>query len=46
MKKSMHINKSIPVTIAHVKTEKQLKKGGEIQCRHDDHAGYINNFIQ
>jgi hypothetical protein len=48
MKKSMHINESIPVTITHVKwTEKQWKKGEkEVLCGHHDHAGYIYKFIQ
>jgi hypothetical protein len=45
MKKSMHINESIPVTITHVK-ENRKKRKKEVLCGHDDHAGYIYNFIQ
>ena len=41
MKKSMHINGSIPVTITHVKENRKNneKKGGgeEVLCGHDDH---------
>ena len=49
MKKSMHINESIPVIITHVKeNRKNSEKKGEkeVQCGHDDHAGSINNFMQ
>jgi hypothetical protein len=50
MNKSMHINDSIPVTITHVKrnrkTVKKKRKKKEVLCGHDDHAGYIYNFIQ
>ena len=44
MKKSMHINGSIPVTITHVKENRKGEK--EVLCWHDDHAGYIYKFIQ
>ena len=44
MKKSMHINESIPVTITHV-NENRKTGGGEEEkkffCGHDDHVGYI-----
>ena len=48
MKKSMHINESIPVTITHVKENRKTVKKGEkeVLCGHDDHAGYIYKFIQ
>jgi hypothetical protein len=49
MKKSMHINGSIPVTITHVKeNRKTVERKGEkeVLCGHDDHAGYIYKFIQ
>ena len=48
MKKSRHINESIPVTITHVKENRNTaKKGGErVMCGDDDHAGYIYKFIQ
>jgi hypothetical protein len=48
MKKSKHINESIPVTITHVKeNRKTAKKGGKgVMCGDDDHAGYIYKFIQ
>jgi len=48
MKKSMHINESIPVTITHVKENRKTaeKRGKRVMCGHDDHAGYIYKFIQ
>ena len=48
MKKSLHIDESIPVTIAHVKENIKTMKKGEKQslCGHDDHVGYIYRFIQ
>ena len=48
MKQSMHINESIPVTITHVKEQKDSgeKRGKQILCGHDDHAGYIYKFMQ
>ena len=48
MKKSMHINESITVTITVQKrTEKQRKKGGtRVMCGHDAHVGYIYKFMQ
>ena len=44
----MHINESIPVTITHVKEQKDSgeKRGKQILCGHDDHAGYIYKFMQ
>jgi hypothetical protein len=43
MKKSMHINESIPVTITHVKVNrKSAKKGGtRVMCGRHAHVGYI-----
>jgi hypothetical protein len=49
VKKSMHINEPIPVTITHVNDNRKTagKKGGKrVMCGHDDHAGYIYKFIQ
>ena len=49
MKKSMHINESIPVTITHVKKNRKTvkkKRKKEALRGHDDHAGYMHNFIQ
>jgi hypothetical protein len=48
MKKSMHINECIQVTITHVKENIQTeKKGGKrVMCGDNDHAGYIYMFIQ
>jgi len=48
MKKSMHNNESIPVTITHLKeNRKTVKKGGkDAVCGHDDHAEYIYKFMQ
>jgi hypothetical protein len=45
MKKSIHINVCIPVTITHVK---ENRKTEEIKnyWGHNDHAGYIYKFIQ
>ena len=39
IKKSMHINEGVSVTITHVKENR--KTGGEVFCGHDDHVGYI-----
>jgi hypothetical protein len=48
MKKSMHINESIQVTITHVKENIQTaNKGGKrVMCGDNDHAEYIYMFIQ
>ena len=48
MEKSMHINESISVTITHVKENRKTtkKRGKEVLCGHDDHAGYIYKFMQ
>ena len=48
MKKSMHNNESIPVTITHVKENRKTvkKREKDVVCRHDDHAGYIYKFMQ
>jgi hypothetical protein len=48
MEKSMHTNESIPVTITHVKENRKTgkKRGKEVLCGHDDHAGYIYKLIQ
>jgi hypothetical protein len=48
MKKSLHINVCIPVTITHVKENRKTVKKEEkgVLCGHDDHVGYIYNFIQ
>jgi len=49
MNKSIHINDSIPVTITHVQENRKSvkkKEKKEALCGHDDHAGYICNFIQ
>ena len=48
MKKSMHNNESIPVTITHVKENiKTAKKGRKrVMYGDNDHAGYIYMFIQ
>jgi hypothetical protein len=37
-----------PVTITHVKEQKDSgeKRGKQILCGHDDHAGYIYKFMQ
>ena len=45
MKKSMHINVCIPVTITHVKDNRKTE---EIKnyWGHNDHTGYIYKFIQ
>ena len=46
MKKSMHINESIPVTITHVKENRKSAGKKRVMCGHDDHVGYIYKFIQ
>ena len=48
MKKSMHINESIPLTITHaIENRKTAKKGWKrAKCGNDDHAGYMYKFIQ
>jgi hypothetical protein len=48
MKKSMHNNESIPVTITNVKENRKTvkKREKDVVCRHDDHAGYIYKFMQ
>ena len=48
MKKSMHNNESIQVTITHVKENIQTaNKGGKrVMCGDNDHAEYIYMFIQ
>jgi hypothetical protein len=46
MKKSMHINESITVTITHVKENRKTVKKKEVLCGHDDHVGYIHKFIR
>jgi hypothetical protein len=49
MNKSIHINDSIPVTITHVQENRKSVKKKEkkkVLCGHNDHAGYICNFIQ
>jgi hypothetical protein len=49
MKKSTHINESIPVTITHVKENRKTVKKREkkkVLCVHDDHVGYIYKFMQ
>jgi hypothetical protein len=48
MKKTMHNNESIPVTITHVKENRKTvkKREKDVVCRHDDHAGYIYKFMQ
>jgi hypothetical protein len=49
MKKNMHINESIPVTITHVKENRKTVKKREktnVLCVHDDNVGYIYKFMQ
>ena len=46
MKKSMHINESIPVTITHVKENWKKQGEKEVFCGHDDHVVYICKFMQ
>jgi hypothetical protein len=49
MNKSIHINDSIPVTITYVQENRKSVKKKEkkkVLCGHNDHAGYICNFIQ
>jgi hypothetical protein len=46
MKKSMHINESLPVTITVQKRTEKQRGGGRVICGHDDHVGYIYKFIQ
>jgi len=49
MKKSMHINESIQVTIIHAKENRKTveKKGKkEVVCGHGYHYGYIYKFMQ
>jgi hypothetical protein len=47
MKKSMHNNESIPVTITRVREQtNNEKRGKQVLCGHDDQAGYIYKFIQ
>ena len=50
----MHINGSIPVTIAHVKENRKTGGGGggggkgkiEVLCGHNDHVGHFYKFLQ